>query len=63
MFAGSHEGAKRAAMLYSFMGTCKQNGVEPYRWQEDVLSRISECKMSRIDELLTQNWEDSSLEK
>lgn len=63
MFAGSHEGAKRAAMLYSFMGTCKQNGVEPYRWLEDVLSRISECKMSRIDELLPQNWVDSSLEK
>ena len=29
LFAGSHEGAKRAAMIYSFFGTCKMNGVNP----------------------------------
>jgi hypothetical protein len=24
MFAGSHEGAERAAMMYSFLGICKK---------------------------------------
>ena len=28
LFAGSHEGARRAAMLYSFLGTCKRNDIE-----------------------------------
>ncbi|MBE9522879.1 MAG: IS66 family transposase, partial [Proteobacteria bacterium] len=37
MFAGSHEGAKNAAMIYSFLGTCKINNVEPYAWLKDVL--------------------------
>ena len=27
LFAGSHEGAKRAAMMYSFFGSCTLNGV------------------------------------
>jgi len=63
MFAGSHEGAQRSAMIYSFMGTCKQQGVEPFRWLQDVLNRISECKMSQLDELLPQNWVDSALVK
>ncbi len=63
MFAGSHEGAQRSAMIYSFMGTCKQHGVEPFRWLEDVLNRISECKMSQLDELLPQNWIDPSIAK
>ena len=58
MFAGSHEGARRAAMLYSLLGTCKQLDVEPYHWLEDVLTRISDCKMSQLDELLPQNWVD-----
>jgi hypothetical protein len=62
MFAGSHEGAQRAAMLYSLLGTCKQLDVEPYRWLEDVLTRISDCKMSQLDELLPQNWVDSAKE-
>jgi transposase len=30
MFAGSHEGAKRGAMMYSLLGTCKKNNIEPY---------------------------------
>ena len=56
MLAGSHEGAQRAAMLYSLLGTCKQHDVEPFRWVENVLTRISDCKMSQLDELLPQNW-------
>jgi transposase len=40
LFAGSHEGAQRAAMMYSFLGTCKINEVEPYDWLRKVLSRI-----------------------
>ena len=27
LFAGSHEGAHRTAMFYSFLGTCKLNGI------------------------------------
>ena len=30
LFAGSHNGAQRAAMLYSFLGTCKINDINPF---------------------------------
>ncbi len=30
LFAGSHEGAQRAAIMYSFLGTCKINNIEPF---------------------------------
>ncbi len=52
MFAGSHEGAKRAAMMYSFLGTCKRNNVEPFAWLKDVLTRIPDWSIQRLDELL-----------
>ncbi len=56
LFAGSHEGAKRAAMIYSFLGTCKINNVEPFSWLKDVLTRIPGHSIQRLDELLPANW-------
>lgn len=32
LFSGSHEGAKRSAMFYSFIGSCKMNGINPDEW-------------------------------
>jgi transposase len=52
MFAGSHEGAKRAAMMYSFLGTCKINNVEPFAWLKDVLTRIPDHSIQNLEELL-----------
>ncbi len=52
LFAGSHEGAKRAAMMYSFLGTCKINDVEPYSWLKDVLTRIQDHSIQKLEELL-----------
>jgi len=56
LFAGSHEGAERAALVYTFMGCCKMNQVEPFSWLSDTLSRLPDMKISRIGELLPTNW-------
>lgn len=55
LFAGSHNGAKRSAMFYTFTGTCKLNGVEPMAWLTEVLSRIADHKVNRLYELFPQN--------
>lgn len=56
LFAGSHEAAQRAAMMYSFFATCKINDVEPLAWLTNVLERIPEHKANKLAELLPQNW-------
>jgi transposase len=56
LFAGSHEAAQRSAMLYSFLGTCKLNDINPFIWLQDVLRRISNHPINKIAELLPQNW-------
>ena len=56
LFAGSHEGAKRAAMFYSFFGTCKKNNVNPYLWLKKVLEVIPEHPANKIGDLLPQNF-------
>lgn len=55
LFAGSHEGAKRAAMFYSFFGTCKKNNVNPYQWLKKILEVIPEYPANKLADLLPQN--------
>lgn len=55
LFAGSQRGAERAAMFYSFFGTCKKNGVNPYEWLRKVLEVIPEHKVNMLHDLLPQN--------
>ena len=52
LFAGSHEAAQNAAMIYSFLGTCKMNGIEPFEWLKQTLIKIPDCKISELEKLL-----------
>jgi transposase len=52
MFAGSHEAAQQAAMIYSFLGTCKINNIEPYGWLKNTLQRLPDHSIQKLDELL-----------
>lgn len=55
-FAGSDEGGKRAAAIYTLINTAKLNGVDPRSWLTDVLARIADHPSKRIHELLPWNW-------
>jgi hypothetical protein len=52
LFAGSHESAQRAAMIYSLLGTCKIKGVEPFQWLKNVFEVLPDWKANRLQELL-----------
>jgi len=56
LFAGSHKGAERAAMMYSFFASCKEHDVNPREWLRDVLIRIGNHKVNRLEELLPGRW-------
>ena len=56
MFAGSHKAAQRAAMMYSFFGICNLHGVNPQQWLTDVLNRLPDHSVLKLDELLSNNW-------
>ena len=55
LFAGSARGAERAAMFYSFFGTCKKNDINPFEWLKKVLEVIPTYKVSKLSDLLPQN--------
>lgn len=55
-FAGSDEGARRAAAVYTLIETAKLNGINPQAWLADILARLPDHPMRRIDELLPWQW-------
>lgn len=55
LFAGSERGAQRAAMFYSFFGTCRKNNVNPFIWLKKVLQIIPSYKVNQLTDLLPQN--------
>ncbi len=56
LFAGSHEAAQRAAILYSLLNTCTLHGVNPQEWLVDVLKRIDTMAEEEMYTLLPQHW-------
>jgi transposase len=46
--------------MYSLIVTAKMNNIDPQAWLADVLARIAEHPVQRLDELLPWNWRTSS---
>lgn len=43
---------ERGALLYSLIGTCKLNGVDPESYLRHVLDLIADWPVNRVSELL-----------
>ncbi|EAA5259353.1 hypothetical protein DP804_23195 [Salmonella enterica subsp. enterica] len=43
---------KRLELLYSLLGTCKLNGIDPERYLHHVLDVIADWPVNRVSELL-----------
>jgi transposase len=56
-FFGSASRGKTAAVLRSFIASCKRCDVEPFAWFHDVLSRFPAHSITRLSELLPHNWQ------
>lgn len=55
-FFGSDNGGRTAAVLRSFVTSCELAGIDPFAWFRDVIGRIAEHPVKRIEELLPHRW-------
>ena len=60
-FAGSDEGGRRAAAIYTLIETAKLNSIDPQAWLADVLARLPDYPAKRIADLMPWNWRPHSL--
>ena len=59
LFAGSFEGARRAALLYSLVQSCTLAGVSPFEYLRDVLLRVATHRHRLIAQLTPQMWAET----
>jgi transposase len=59
LFAGSFEGARRAALLYSLVQSCKLIDVPPFDYLKDVLMRVAPHPQRLIAQLTPKGWAET----
>jgi transposase len=58
LFAGSDRGGERAAVMYTLIQSARLNDVDPQAWLADVLARINDHNIRKLDQLLPWNWKN-----
>jgi transposase len=55
LFAGSHDSARRIAMIYTLLACCKINGVNPMAWLTRIFEELPNRTINNIQDLLPHN--------
>jgi len=56
LFAGSDEGGRRAAIVYSLIASCAALRIDPYAYLRDVLERLPSCSTADLKRLTPKAW-------
>src|SRR5690606_30076658 len=56
LFAGSHDAAKRAAVIYSFFAMCKKEEVNPLEWLKHVFENIMDTRVTELHTLYPKHF-------
>lgn len=56
LFAGSHNGARWAAIIYTILANAELNGLEPKRYLKELLQKLLGYPEDQLDDLLPANW-------
>jgi len=60
-FAGSDDGGRRAAAIYTLIQTARLNDIDPQAWLADILARLPDHPASKIADLLPWNWKAAAI--
>ena len=56
LFAGSEEGGRTAATIFSVLASVRLHEIEPWSYLRDVLDRMPNLPASRLDDFLPDAW-------
>jgi hypothetical protein len=56
LFAGNHNIAQNAVIIYNLHGTCKAHGIEPYKWLNNIQIKLPDNPVNKLRDLLPQYY-------
>ena len=60
LFAGSHNGARWAAIFYPLLANAELNGLEPKSYLKELLEVLPDYPVKKLENLLPANWKNHS---
>jgi transposase len=56
LFIGHPEAGQRSAVIYSVLGSCRRQGINPAEYLRDVFERLPKAKTSELKSLTPATW-------
>jgi transposase len=63
LFAGSDEGGRTTAVLYTFTQTCRRHSIDPFAYLQDVLTRLPKGDFQELADLFPHRWAEAQRAK
>ncbi len=67
MFCGNHEAAQNTAVICSLLASCKESGINPREWLNDVIAKMpyyqNPGNEDNLRALLPNNWKQQESNK
>jgi transposase len=63
LFAGSDEGGRTTAVLYSLTQTCRRQGIDPFAYLQEVLARVPKSEYQELSDLFPHHWAEAQRAK
>jgi len=60
LFAGSTRGGRAAATFFTLLESCRRSGHNTFDYMADILARIGDHSVNRLDELLPDKWQPTA---
>jgi transposase len=59
LFVGHPEAGERSAVIYTLLGGCRQQGINPFDYLKDLYMRLPAVKITQIKEFTPAAWAEA----
>ncbi|HEV2210264.1 MAG TPA: IS66 family transposase [Verrucomicrobiae bacterium] len=56
LFIGAPEAGQRSAIIYTLLGCCRRQGINPYEYFRDLITRLPAAKITEIKQFVPSAW-------
>jgi len=63
LFIGHPEARERSAVIYTLLGSCRRQGINPFDYLKDLFTRLPAAKITQIIEFTPAAWARAKAEE
>jgi hypothetical protein len=56
LFIGHPEAGERSAVIYTLLGSCRRQGINPFDYLKDLFTRLPSAKITEIQQFTPSEW-------